>query len=713
MAVDPYSPCPCGSGKKLKFCCGDLAADIEKVHRLIQGEQPQAALKHIEHLLEKEPQRASLLDLRATIELSLHSFDAARQTIDTFLTAHPQNASAHAHAAILTAATESGTKAVAKLQDALELLDKDMPLRVLEAIGAVGQALLVEGELIAARSHLLLYAGIAPEGDNRGLELLLRMNLRAGLPLLMRDYLILADCPPDVPWQERYREATRLSGHGKWRMAESILSELRNETGPEPAIVYSLALLRGWLGDLSEFAAGLHEYASRDVPSDNAIEAEALAQLVDPNVLDPQLETVMLTYPIADDELLAGRLAGDKRVEDYAMDLPGQGEEETTRPRSTHILLDRLPPVSGADIERTEVPQVVGFLSIYGKRTDRVARLELTADRNELLDTVQSLLKEIAGDSIEELTNTEVLTEKSISEESLSWRWRLPNDTSPDHHRKLLAEERREAILNRWTAAPRGALGGKTPQEAAGDPTLQIALAACALIIEQAAVDPAELPLFGELRDQLNLPQPDRFGPDGLDLEHLPLVRLPRLELSQLSSEQLARLLDRTTLMGADVATLLVAGELVTRTDHAKVAELANAYRQLIRREPDYHKAQAWIQRAREHSQQQGESAAEWALMEMELAIERGDGAQVQRSLDEIRASHIEEPGVAEATYRILYAAGLVAPPEAAMAQAPMGQPPLATSQPASGEQGIWTPGGDTAPAAASPGEKKSAIWTP
>ena len=124
MAVDPYAPCPCGSGKKLKFCCGDLASEIEKVHRMIQGEQPHAALKHVEHLLEKEPQRASLLDLRVTLELSLHSFDAARQTIDTFLAAHPQNTSAHAHAAIFSSATESGAEAIGPLQDSLELLER-------------------------------------------------------------------------------------------------------------------------------------------------------------------------------------------------------------------------------------------------------------------------------------------------------------------------------------------------------------------------------------------------------------------------------------------------------------------------------------------------------------------------------------------------------------------------------------------------------------
>ncbi len=713
MAIDLYAPCPCGSGKKLKFCCGDLATEIEKVHRMIQGEQPHAALKHVEQLLEKDPQRASLMDLRATIELSLHSFDTARQTVDAFLAAHPQNAAAHAHDAILTAAIESGTAAIGPLQDALELLEKDMPLRVLEAIGAVGQALLMQGELIAARSHLLLYAGIAPEGDNRGLELLLRMNMKAGLPLLMREYLLLAECPSDVSWQDQYLEVVQHAGRGTWRLAEATLAQLRSEAGPVPAIVYSLAVLRGWLGDVTAFAAGLHEYAALDVPLDDAAEAEALAQLVDPALEDPKMDTVRLDYPINDDDALAEALAADRRVEDYPMDPADQDEDELVRPRSTHILLDREAPASGVDIERADVPHVVGFLSVYGKRTDREARLELTADRDDRLDEIQGMLKEVAGDSLGELAETEVLATKSVSEESLSWRWRLPNDTPLDHRRRLLSDERRDAILDRWTAAPRGALGGKSPQEAVGDPALRVALVASALIIEQAAVDPAEFPLFAELRERLDVPQTEPFGPAGLDLEHVPMVRIPRLDLSQLTDQQLARLLDRTTMMGADIATLLIAKELIGREEHDEDVDLAGAYRQLIHREPDHRKAHKWIENARAWSRGRGDSVAAWALMEMELAIERGDGAQVQQSLNEIRDNHLQEPGVADATYQILYSAGLVAPPEAAAQQGPMAQQPLAAGPPASKGQGIWTPGGETAPAADAESGEKPAIWTP
>ena len=34
MEIDVYAPCPCGSGKKLKFCCAPIVEDMAKVARL-------------------------------------------------------------------------------------------------------------------------------------------------------------------------------------------------------------------------------------------------------------------------------------------------------------------------------------------------------------------------------------------------------------------------------------------------------------------------------------------------------------------------------------------------------------------------------------------------------------------------------------------------------------------------------------------------------
>ncbi|MCC6494562.1 MAG: SEC-C domain-containing protein [Pirellulales bacterium] len=708
MAVDPYAPCPCGSGKKLKFCCSDLVADIEKISKLVAGDQPHAALKHVAHLLEKEPNRTSLLDMRAMLELSVDEMDAAEKTIRHFLQIDPENPSAHAQAAVLAAMRDEVEQAVAKLQDALERTDNAMPQRVFEAIGAVGHALLLAGDIVAARAHLTLYAGVAPAGDTRGMDLLVRLNLQSGLPLLLRDNLQLQEPPSQFANANKaaFNEGNRLARRGLWRRAEAEFQKLLNEANPQPPVVYNLALVQGWLGDDARFAVGMHRYARLNIPFDDAVEAEALAQLVDPSLEEPQLASVRLVYPLANEDAAAERLASDKRIERYELDPESLDEDEVTRPRSTHLLLDRPVPPSGVDLALEDAPSILAFLSVYGKRTDREAQLMVTTDQGKQFDEVQSLIREILGDAIGEEVQVHSIGERLLSEEALSWRWRLPNDTPLEHRRELLRQRRRRAIFEDWAATPLAGLGGLSAREAAGRPELRIPLAAAVVIVEQAASDPNERAMFQELREQLGLPRQPAINPENLDFDRLPLIRIPRLDLTNLPMDRLLRLFHRAGLSGAGLAMLALAQEIVSR-DTSSV-EIGAVFRYLIRAEPDPDQALNWIARAKHWAEQSNRKTGEWALLELEVQIERGDPAGVQNVFDEIRANHMNEPGVAEAIFQLLHSSGLLQHPGGPDA-GPI-PAPGAASQPAGR---LWTPDQATSSPSAPAGGKQPVIWTP
>jgi hypothetical protein len=706
MAIDPYAPCPCGSGKKLKFCCNDLAADIEKVSKLVESEQPHAALKHVAHLLEKSPDRASLLDIRAMLELALHDFDAAEKTLEHFLGVAPDNPSAHAQKAILAASRGHTQEAVSHLQDALELTSDAMPQRVFEAIGGVGHALLLSGDLIGARAHLLLYAGVAPPGDDRAIELLLRLNLQGGIPLLLRDSLLLQPAPANYPRKAEFEEAERFARRGMWRRASAEFHRLHDRDKPEPAIVYNLGLMQGWLGDVERFTAALHYYATLAVPLDDAVEAEALAQLVDPKLVENKLATVRIAYPVLNEDAAVERLASDRRIERYELDPESLEEDEVTRPRSTHLLLDRPVPGSGVDLKLEDAPNVLAFISVYGKRTDRDARIEVTTDEGDQFDRTKALVAEVLGDAIGPEEMTDAIGEKATGEEALSWRWRLPDDTPPALRRQLLGERRRKAILEDWVAAPRAALGNISPREASSRPDLRIKLLASVVIIEQAAVDPDERELFQQLREALGLPRAETIDPANVDFERLPITRIVRLDLAKAPTDRLMQLFNRAAMSAAGVASLALAKEIVSRepTD----ADIAPVYRQLIRGEPDPDRALEWAAKAKAWAAAAQMPAGEWTLLELEVHIERGDPAGVQNTLNEIRAKHLNEPGIADATYRLLYTAGLLSPRDAQTAAgAPASRVDSAQPEPSR----LWVPGQD-APAA-SAGGGKSAIWTP
>ena len=57
MPVDPYSLCPCGSGKKVKFCCGDMVEDMERIKSLRENNQlhmAEEALRALKKKLQRE-----------------------------------------------------------------------------------------------------------------------------------------------------------------------------------------------------------------------------------------------------------------------------------------------------------------------------------------------------------------------------------------------------------------------------------------------------------------------------------------------------------------------------------------------------------------------------------------------------------------------------------------------------------------------------------
>ena len=106
MAIDAYSLCPGGTGKKIKFCCGDFLAELQKIDRMVEGEQYLACLKHIDHLLEQEPgrDRACLLATKCVLLRATRSARGRPQAAAAaFLAKHPDNQIALAELAMLAA----------------------------------------------------------------------------------------------------------------------------------------------------------------------------------------------------------------------------------------------------------------------------------------------------------------------------------------------------------------------------------------------------------------------------------------------------------------------------------------------------------------------------------------------------------------------------------------------------------------------------------
>ena len=91
------------TGKKIKFCCSDFLTELEKIDRMLEGQQHAACLQHIESL-RRQPantDRQCLLAYQTMLLRATGQLEAAQTLVAYFLQKYPANQAALAESAIL------------------------------------------------------------------------------------------------------------------------------------------------------------------------------------------------------------------------------------------------------------------------------------------------------------------------------------------------------------------------------------------------------------------------------------------------------------------------------------------------------------------------------------------------------------------------------------------------------------------------------------
>jgi hypothetical protein len=715
MALDPYALCPGGTGKKLKFCCSDLVSELDQIQHMIQGQQRHACLERINKLQTQYPGRACLCALKAELESELGLVDQAEKSVAQFAEQFPDNPIALADQALVVAGKAGALAAVPLLQRALANSSQELAHQVYEAIGGIAQMLLVEGHLTAARGHLMLQLRIVAD-DETAMTLLSRINGSASVPLLLKEDLPMAEAPFDAPWKAEFTAAMELARGVNWLGAAEKLTTLAERVPTATQIWQNLAVLRGWLGDEPGTVEALRRLVALNIPREDAVEAEARAQLLDNQSTGDLIDDLRVTYTVNNVDRMLELLASDKR----AVRLPNESfprQEGQVPPRVIYYWLDRPMPATGVDIAMDAVPNILGRLFVFGRETDREARLELELYRRDY-DTAHVALTELSGDALGAPAEPEMLESIPAGQLVLSWNWRLPDDTPPDHLQSLLVRKRRDVILNRWPKTAQGLFAGRTPEQAADDPAERIKLQAAILLVELAVEHPSTEGLVNELRGRLGLPISGPIDPTTVkQLDRLPVVRLARVVVEKLSDDDLLLLYRRAMFVSARPALRKLAIELIARPSLDGKVDKAAAHGLLANLEPDPKQILEHLAQARKYAEKAGQSCARWDLTELAVRLQRGDGNEANELLRHVQARHSREQGVMQTLMQMLYEAGVIGPDGRpagmgpALSTAPAGAPSILGGNPAAAtETGkIWTPGSDT-PAA---GGKKSALWVP
>jgi len=720
MSLDRYSFCPGGTGKKVKFCecCRDIIPQLEQLQRSLGGDQRLASLEQVRKVRAEHGDRASLLAIECLLEDELDQAEQHAATLAVFAEKYPGNPVVLAETALRRADAAGPPAGIEPLQRAIAACTEHFPARVFEAIGILGRMLIGSGYIMSGRAHLVLELSLTEGKSEEAASLLSRLSGAADLPLLLRDDHRLQRCAAGSAFAAACDGALALARRGAWLAAAEALEKISGVASSESSIWDNLGILKANLADQAGAAAALRTYAALPLPEDDAVEAEALAQLLAPTEEDDLVELVAATWTIPDATEAQSRLAGSRLAWRERFDPAHMAGDDSPPPLAIFRLLDRPAPENATGLTLDTVPHVLGQIAVFGRQTDREPRVEIIAARGSELDQARSAAGEVLGQSLEAAEEEVVLRKVSLLQRALTVRWHLPDDSTVEQQRELSAQQRRRIVLERWPGLPNPGLGGRKPQELANEPSGKIPLAAAVLNLELSGARVPNEPVFVKLRQQLNLPTLGPIDPSaaGFDIKGISACRLMRLDVAKLTDEALHLAFRRAVWLHFSPAIFVLAQEITRRPSLAEkpgAVDQAEAFAMLAEVAESAADRVHYLNSARQISLKRGESCARWDLAELAVALTDGDQQRSEQLLEHLQQRHAREPGVNEALMQLLVQAGLIDPVTGAPmgpdgAPEAIGEPGV---QPASAAPQIWTPGSATpAPAA---GGKKPVIWTP
>ncbi len=597
MDLDPYQPCPGGLDKKIKFCCKDMVRELDDVSRKLEANQLEAARVMVDQLQKKHGEKQCLCAIGCSLSLRLDDLETAAGKIDRFREVAPENPIALALAAMTTAGLQpdmdeagevdqqsvrqQSRQAIDLLQQALGLCGPQVPIQIYEAIAIVAHRLMAEGHTLAAREFFTLQAIMAGENAKEPLSRIMEIGQSTASSLLKQD-LVLPD-PPTGEGRERYTAALNDARRGAWDKAAEQIIPLVSEFRSEPTYVRAVANLSLRLARNEEAVALLRCYAAMDgVSEEDAIEAEALAQLLDPDTYKTQTDIVEATFKVSDPELVLAALQSDRRAVSMRADFSQMAMGDSPPPKAGFWLLSQPLPETVEGLTADQLPDSLCELLLYGKETDRDARLQIIIARGADYDSTKEILKEIGGDQFDDRAEEKVLGQVAAAGAELRVQTHFPEETPAGLRGRMLARRYEHTLLNKWVDIPLDVLGGKTPTEAANDESLRTKLLAAIMVLESGPQQHDNLELYDNLRSKLGLKKPTSKSAFE-DVRRTPLMRLGNLDTTLLNDDDLLLAYTLAAQNSVWIPVVTLGTEITNRESLASRVNLAEVFARLAK----------------------------------------------------------------------------------------------------------------------------------
>ncbi|TWT70055.1 tetratricopeptide repeat protein [Crateriforma conspicua] len=702
MSVDTYSICPCGNGKKIKFCkCKDSIHDMDRVIKMVEGGQVVPALDRLAAILEEHPDAAWALAIRGRLLIDLREYDTLAENAERFMRLQPSNPLAltqRAAAKLFSGDVESAT---GSMLDALTESGREVDSFVISVASVLSYTLLQTGAFLTARAYATL-AVMAEgfEGQNAAMDVLGQLNHAPTIPMLLKSLPEPISRPSTVDWGERFDEAQGLLRSNKVVLAETKLQSLQRVASMEPAILSGLLHCAIWRGNLERQSDLLRQLSQcESLDQQQRVRFAAMAELVHPDLKGISVSLTRLEATIGDLDEIEMAFLADSRV----LKLPAEAaqslrqEDEEVAPRVAFQILDRDRP------EPTEAPSVDNFprslaiVLLYGKQTDRDAKLIALDMQSADAETVQSKLSELLPGVEYQSTQDRQLPFLVAARPQLAL---VQFEADPLAVDETIVSIQRSEVADRLTKIALPMLGDRSLVDAAQDSDAKFDCSVAVTIMESYdLLTSLDEELSGKIRSAANVDALPGLTISDDDIEDVANVDLNRVDVAGLNNESRIYLMNRAQQVSATPLLRRVAQSILDsniRNENPDVTIMA--YFALVGSSTNFKSKLALLDEAKSYAKANDRVTPRMLFLELELRLQARDGEGFQQSLREVSETYGNNPEVMAQLQQMLMSWGLIRPDGSPRNAGPAAAAPASPQA----ESGLWTPDSGS-PAAAPP----------
>ncbi|QEL18929.1 SEC-C domain-containing protein [Limnoglobus roseus] len=446
MAVNPYDPCPCGSGKKFKWCCISYWDQLQLAMQQQQQGQHDAALRTMEELTHTQGSHPQVWCHYANVLFMEGKTEEAEQAVQKALSIQPDFPMAYFTRAMFRNAEGEVIGSLLLFRKALEAYPPEATGPIADTCEMIARIELMLNRPVACRAVFERAVNALPHDPEIRQQFDAMFGPESRLPAAARKGYTFRPTMRSLPTGTN---ATKFSD------AKAAYDSLTKQIPEDPAAWFNLGLVRAWLGEQPQAVEALNKSLELEVDDYRAEETAALAEVLkcaQGMEADADYVEHRAFLQIRDPQAVSGLLQA--YVEGGRMIAPQMSEDGT---HFSALVVEALPSILETG---TKLAKVVANINI----TAGVIRLWYPVE--ETLRKVVTEVRERLNLAVSEPTfNLGPIQFGDIALDALAYPVRTADVTEAENKLRDYATNYFE---NTWLHKPLRSLGGVGPMDAVG-----------------------------------------------------------------------------------------------------------------------------------------------------------------------------------------------------------------------------------------------------